>query len=376
MAKTTTTLPALSARALNRALLARQMLLERDERSVADAVRDLYGLQAQAPWSPYTALWSRLAGFDPHELGAMLTDRRAVRIVVMRGTVHLLTADDALALRALHAEYLARNLRTSQWQSGLVGLDLTEVASAGRAFVEEEPRPFGQLGRLLAERWSDHDPATLSQVTRVGVPLVQVPPRAVWGRSGQVTVTSLEHWVGRPLDDAATLDDMVVRYLAVYGPASVMDVQAWSGLTRLREVTDRLGDRVVRFRNGAGRELLDLPEAPRPDPDTPAPVRFLPDFDNVSLSHADRTRLVDDHVRKRLMRANGLLPGTVLVDGRVEAEWSIDRAGGRATLLVTPFRRLTTAERSDVEREGAALLRFVASAEGEHDVVVAAHGIA
>ena len=373
MAKSTTTLPVLSTRALNRALLARQMLLERDGRSVADAVRDLYGLQAQAPWSPYTALWSRLAGFDPHELGAMLTDRRAVRIVVMRGTVHLLTAGDALTLRALHAEYLARNLRTSQWQSGLAGLDLAAVEAAARALVEEAPRPFGELGDLLAARWPDHDAAALSQVARSGVPLVQVPPRAVWGRSGRATVTTLEHWVGRPLDTAATLDGMVLRYLAVYGPASVMDVQAWSGLTRLREVTDRLGERVVRFASEAGRELLDLPDAPRPDPDTPAPVRFLPDFDNVSLSHADRTRLVDDQVRKRLVRPNGISPGTVLVDGRVEAEWSIDRAAGQATLVIRPFRTLSVAETSGVEDEGAELLRFLAAGD-DHDVVVAPLG--
>jgi hypothetical protein len=371
MARDTTTAPVLGQRALNRALLARQMLLERAARSVPDAVRDLYGLQAQAPWSPYTALWTRIAGFDPHELGAMLTDRRAVRIVIMRGTVHLLAADDALALRPLHAEYLARTLATSNWQAGLVGLDLPAVAAAGRALVEEAPRPFGELGRLLAERWPERDPATLAQVVRGLAPLVQVPPRAVWGRSGQVTVTTLEHWVGRPLDAAATLDAMVLRYLAVYGPASVMDVQAWSGLTRLREVTDRLGDRVVRFRNEAGRELLDLPDAPRPDPDVPAPVRFLPDFDNVSLSHADRTRLVDDHVRKRLMRANGLLPGTVLVDGRVAAHWSIGRAAGTATLTVVPFRALTPAEATAVEDEGRALLAFAAAEADAHDVVVA-----
>ena len=286
MVRETTTVPMLSQRALNRALLDRQMLLERAERSVPDAVRDLYGLQAQAPWSPYTALWSRLAGFDPHELGAMLTDRRAVRIVIMRGTVHLLAADDALALRPLHAQFLARSLATSNWQAGLSGLDLPAVAAAGRALVEQAPRPFGELGRLLSEQCPDRDPATLAQVVRGLAPLVQVPPRAVWGRSGQVIVTTLEHWAGRPLDAAATLDDMVLRYLAVYGPASVMDIQAWSGLTRLREVVDRLGDRVVRFRNEGGRELLDLPDAPRPDPDVPAPVRFLPDFDNVSLSHA------------------------------------------------------------------------------------------
>jgi hypothetical protein len=371
MARDTTTAPVLGQRALNRALLARQMLLERAERSVHDAVRDLYGLQAQAPWSPYTALWSRIAGFDPHELGAMLTDRRAVRIVIMRGTVHLLTVDDARALRPLHAEYLARALATSNWQAGLAGLDLPAVAAAGRSLVEEAPRPFGELGRLLAQRWPDRDPATLAQVVRSLAPLVQVPPRAVWGRSGQVTVTTLEHWAGRPLDTAATVDDMVLRYLAVYGPASIMDVQAWSGLTRLREVADRLGDRVVRFRSETGRELLDLPDAPRPGPDVAAPVRFLPDFDNVALSHADRTRLVDDHVRKRLMRPNGLLPGTVLVDGRVEAHWSIGRSAGAATLTVVPFRALTPAEAAEVEDEGRALLAFAAAEADAHDVVVA-----
>jgi hypothetical protein len=371
MARDTTNAPMLGQRALNRALLARQMLLERADRTVPDAVRALYGLQAQAPWSPYTALWSRVAGFDPHELGAMLTDRRAVRIVIMRGTVHLLMAEDALALRPLHADYLSRTLATSSGQSGIVGLDLPAVAAAGRALVEEAPQPFGDLGRLLAERWPDRDPATLAQVVRGLVPLVQVPPRAVWGRSGQVTVTSLEHWVGRPLDSSATLDDMVLRYLAVYGPASVMDIQAWSGLTRLREVADRLGDRVVRFRSQAGRDLLDLPDAPRPGPDVPAPVRFLPDFDNVSLSHADRTRLVDDRVRKRLMRANGQLPGTVLVDGRVEAHWSIVRSAGTATLRVVPFRALKPAEAADVEEEARALLAFAAAGADAHDVVVA-----
>ena len=367
----TSTLPLLDDRSLNRALLDRQMLLARSDRSVPDAVRFLYGLQAQAPWSPYHALWTRLDGFDPHELGAMLSDRRAVRLVLMRGTVHLVTADDALALRHLHAEFLERGLRTSGWGKRTVGLDIGAVVDHGRALVEREPMPFGALGTALAERWTDRDPATLAQVMRASAPLVQVPPRAVWGRSGQVTVTTAEHWLGRPLDRSATLDEMVLRYLAVYGPASVMDVQAWSGLTRLREVTDRLGDRVVRFRNASGRELLDLPDAPRPGPEVPAPVRFLPDFDNVVLSHADRTRLVDDDVRKRFMSSpNGVLPGTVLVDGRVTARWSVDRSGDRATLRVTPVRALTPTEVGEVEVEGAALLAFTAAEHEAHEVAV------
>jgi hypothetical protein len=363
-----TSAPVLTDRALNRALLDRQMLLERSSRPVPDAVRHLYGLQAQAPWSPYYALWSRLDGFDPHELGAMLTDRRAVRIVLMRGTVHLVTADDCLVLRRLMAGFLHRSLLTSAWRDGLRDLDHDAVEAAGRALVDEQPLTFGEVGRRLAETWPDRDPATLAQLVRARVPLVQVPPRAVWGRSGQVVVTSAESWLGRALDDRASLDQMVLRYLAAYGPASVMDVQAWSGLTRLREVTDQLGDRVRRFRNEAGRELLDVPDGPRPDPDVPAPVRFLPDFDNVELSHADRNRIVDDPVRKRLQRANGMLPGTVLVDGRVTAIWSIERSRSATTLVVTPFFPLTRAGREGIEAEGAGLLALGAADADHHDI--------
>jgi hypothetical protein len=203
---------------------------------------------------------------------------------------------------------------------------------------------------------------------RALAPLVQLPPRAVWGRAGQVVVTTAEHWLGGPLDESAALDEMVLRYLAAFGPASVMDVQAWSGLTRLKEVADRLGGRVRRFRNESGRELLDLPDAPRPDPDTPAPVRFLPDFDNVVLSHADRSRIVDDDVRRRVQRVSQVLPGTVLVDGRVAAMWSVERAKGAATLVVTPLRPLAGADREAIGGEGARLLAFTAAEAHDHDV--------
>ena len=372
MATRASTAPVLSNAALNRALLARQMLLERAPRPVPDAVRDLVGLQAQAPWSPYYALWSRLDGFDPHELGAMLTDRRAVRIVVMRGTVHLVTADDCRFLRPLLADFLGRGLTISNWAPGLVDLDLDEVVTMGRELIEAEPLTFNALGKRLAEQWTDRDPATLAQVLRARAPLVQLPPRAVWGQAGQVVVTTAEHWLGGPLAADATLDDLILRYLAAFGPASVMDVQAWCGLTRLKEVADRLADRVVRFRNEAGRELLDLPDAPRPDPEVPAPVRFLPDFDNVLLSHADRTRVVGDEARQRLRSPNGVLPGTVLVDGMVAGTWTIERARGSATLVVTPFGPLSGADREAVEDEGSALLAFAAAEADDGDVRVLA----
>jgi hypothetical protein len=291
-----------------------------------------------------------------------------VRIVIMRGTVHLVTADDCLFLRPLLADFLARGLMTSSWRDGLTDLDLEPVAARGRSLIEEQPLTFKELGDRLAEAWPARDPATLAHVVRARVPLVQVPPRAVWGQAGQVVVTTAEHWLGRPLAADATLDAMVLRYLAAFGPASVMDVQAWSGLTRLREVTDRLGDRVRRYRNEAGRELLDVPDGPRPHPDTPAPVRFLPDFDNILLSHADRGRIIDDDVRKRLQTVNGLLPGTVLVDGRVAAKWSIELTKGTATLVVTPFAQLTRAEQRSVADEGARLLAFGAADADDRDV--------
>jgi hypothetical protein len=362
--------PVLGERALNRALLARQMLLERSSVAVDAAVEHLVGLQAQSPWSPYHALWARLAEFDPHDLGALLVDRRVVRIVIMRGTVHLVTADDCLVLRPLHDAFLERALTTSNWRAGLADLDLGRVAATGRALVEAEPLTFKQLGLRLAETWPDRDAATLAQVVRARTPLVQLPPRAVWGRSGQVTVTTAEHWLGRPMADGARLDEMVLRYLAAFGPASVMDVQAWCGLTRLREVVDGMGDRVRRFRDEAGRELLDVPDGPLPDPDSPAPVRFLPDFDNVLLSHADRSRIVDDDVRRRLQRPNAVLPGTVLVEGRVSATWSITRDAAAATLEVAPFRALHGDEEAAVDAEGRALLAFTAAGVDRHDVKI------
>ncbi|HET6952944.1 MAG TPA: winged helix DNA-binding domain-containing protein [Acidimicrobiales bacterium] len=370
MAPRTPAGPVLSPRALNRALLDRQMLLARSDRTVPEAIGHLVGLQAQAPRSPYVALWSRLAGFDPHELGAMLTDRRAVRIVIMRSTIHLVTADDCRFLRPLHDAMLMQRLRTSTWMDGLRGADLDAVVAAGRALVEARPLAFKELGAGLAASWPDHDPDALAQAVRAGAPLVQVPPRAVWGRAGTARHTTAEAWLGRPLTGGG-LDDLVLRYLAAFGPASVMDVQAWSGLTRLKEVTDGLGDRVVRFRTEAGRELLDLPDAPRPDGDTPAPLRFLPDYDNVVLSHADRTRVVDDPHRRRIQTRNGAIPGTVLVDGRVAGMWALAQDSPAAVLAVTLFHEVAAADRTAIGEEGVALARFLAGDAADHDVRIA-----
>lgn len=368
---TTTTGQVLGRRALNRFTLARQLLLERAALSPEAAVEHLVGLQAQNPRPPYVGLWARLEGFDPEELSQLLLDRRVVRIAVMRGTVHLVTARDCLTLRPLVQPLYDRDLATNATHGPLLrGLDLDPVVEAGRALLDERPLTPGELGRRLAERWPDRDPSALAHAMRGRVPLVQVPPRGLWGASGRTTYAVAETWLGRPLDPDPSPDDMVLRYLGAFGPATVADAQAWSGLRRLAEVVDRLRPRLRTFRDERGRELFDLPDAPRPDADTPAPVRFVPEFDNLLVSHADRTRVISDEDRKRLVTPNGAQLGTLLVDGFAAGTWKIASERGTATLTVTPFRRLAKPDAAAVRREGARLLLF-AAAGATHEVRLA-----
>ena len=282
----------LGPRALNRALLARQSLLERRSMTAIAAIEHLVGLQAQAPLAPYVALWSRLVDFDPADLSKAIIERRAVRTSFMRATIHLVSARDALCLWPIVQPVLERGFRSSVFGRNARGVDLAEVLAAGRALLEERPRTSPQLRSLLVARWPDIPPDSLTFAVGYLVPLVHVPPRGGWGTTGPIARTTTEGWLGRPLERDPAPDAMVLRYLGAFGPASVMDVQAWSGLTRLREVVERLRPGLRTFRDARGRELFDLPDAPRPDPETPAPPRFLPEYDNILLGHADRTRII------------------------------------------------------------------------------------
>jgi hypothetical protein len=365
----------LSPRALNRALLDRQMLLRRvplpeagprDERVIA-AVEHLAGLQAQAPFPPYFGLWSRLAGFRPDDLAALILSRRVVRIALMRGTIHLVSARDCLMLRPLVQPVLDRGV-SAVFGRQLAGVDAAALAASGRRLVEERPRTFSELGALLTELWPDHAPAPLAQGVRALVPLVQVPPRAVWGAAGQAAHTSAESWLGRDLDTRSSLEDLVTRYLAAFGPATVLDMQAWSGLTRLREVVERLRPRLLTFRDEQGAELFDLPHAPRPGADAPAPVRLVADFDNLILSHDDRARIISEPNRKRMFTRNGIFPGTVLVDGFVAGMWRLARSRGAATLVIEMFEPVAGRDRDAIVAEGGRLLAFAAPDVPEHDI--------
>ena len=229
------------------------------------------------------------------QLSDLIVERRAVRMALMRSTIHLVTARDAWGLRALLQPVLAR-MHQGQFGRRLDGIDRAALVDMGRAFMDEQPRTFKALGDHLLTRWPDRDRLAMEMTIRTDVPLVQVPPRGLWGRSGPVAHTSIEAWLGEPPAEQLTLDDMVRRYLGAFGPASVMDAQAWCGLTKLREVFERLRPELVVFSDEAGRELFDLPEAPRPDPDTPAPPRFLYDYENLLLSYADRSRAISPDV--------------------------------------------------------------------------------
>ncbi|WP_367128168.1 winged helix DNA-binding domain-containing protein [Saccharothrix sp. HUAS TT1] len=345
----------LSTKALNRATLHRQFLLDRVSRPAVEVVEHLVGLQAQEPFSPYYGLWSRTRSFEADELGALLLDRRVVRAALHRATIHLVTAADHGRLEPLLRPFLHRRFASSPFGSVLDGLDLDAFLDVAAALLEERPRTRPELSALLGPQWPGHDADALGYAASYLVPSVQATPRAVWGRSGPAAWTTAARWLG-PAGPAAPVEDLVRRYLAAFGPASVKDLQTWVGMTRLKPVVEAMDLRV--FADERGRRLYDVPDGPLPDPDTPAPVRFLPEFDNLLLGHDDRTRVISDEDYRRGIVIGG--KPTLLVDGFVHGTWKITATG----LDVTVFRPLTSAQRADVEAEGGRLLGF-AGIDGE-----------
>jgi Winged helix DNA-binding domain len=347
----------LTRRALNRTTLARQALLERAAVSALEMVGRLVAVQAQEPDAPYVGLWTRLDGFAHDDLTRLLEDRRVVRSTVLRGTQHLVAADDYPWLRPLVQPVLERVWRGTLGRR-TDGVDPAELAAAARGLLAGRTLTRSQLRDLLAERWPERDRQALAWAAQALVPVVHPPPAGTWRRRGAIPLALAEEWLGRPLAAALAPERLLRRYLAAFGPASVADVQAWSGLTRLGEVADRLGDQLRTFRDQAGRELLDLPDVPLVDPDVPAPVRFLPEFDNLLLGHADRTRVLGDEHRDLVVR--GLR--AVLVDGFARAVWTITREGDTATLVIEALDDpLAAADRTAIGEEGARLLAFAAA---------------
>ena len=363
----------LSRRSLGRATLRRQLLLERADLGVGAAVEHVLGLNAQDPDPPYLALWNRLDGFAIDDLTQALVDGELVRSTMMRATQHIVTVGDFRLLRPLLGDLL-RRVQRNGWGSRTAGVDLDAlVADARELLAGGEVMTRAELGRALAASRPGTNATALAWTVQYLLPVVHPAPSGTWRTYGPTSYALADGPVGRTdgLDPGLAIEEMVRRYLAAFGPATPTDARAWSGVTGLREVFDRLRPELRTFADEAGRQLYDLPDAPLPDPDEPAPVRLLPRFDGPVLAHADRTRTMSDEVRRRVIDGAAVEP-VVLVDGTVASTWvaamSVD--GGPATVMVRPLRALSPAERDDVEAEALRLLAFTDPDAAEHRVEI------
>jgi hypothetical protein len=342
---------------LNRALLARQMLLSREAVSVPDAIARLVGLQAQLARPPFVGLWTRVQGFRRSDLLVALHERQVVRVTAMRGTLHLMTAADYVGLRGTlqpgltkGAQAILRNRQQS--------FDPAALETEARAFFGGKPATFDALRNHLKAKDPEADERAMAYTMRMQLPLVQVPTEMAWGFPAASDFALAEDWLGKKVSDPAPAHELVRRYLAAFGPATPGDAQAWSGLSGLRPVFEELRPELVTFRDERKRELFDLPDAPRPSEEQPVPVRFLPEFDNLVLSHDDRTRIIADEHRPKVTLKNLQVRATFLIGGFVAGTWKVERKKKVAALIVEPFAKLSKAAIKALEEEGDALLRF------------------
>jgi hypothetical protein len=335
------------------------MLLDREPLAVPDAVERLVGLQAQVPNPPYIGLWTRLRYFQRDGLTHLLEQREVIRATLMRATLHLMTARDYLLLRPALQPALTRSLRSIAGKR-LEGLDLDRLVATARTSVEESPRTFTELRDLLSGLEPDRDPSALAYLVRTQLPLVQVPPGGTWGTGGSPNHALTESWLGERLAAPnESLRALLLRYLAAFGPASVKDIQTWSGLVRLKDPIEELRPELRIFRDESGTELFDLPDAPLPPADAPAPPRFVPEYDNLVLAHADRTRVIADEHRSRVFLSAARVRATFLLDGFAVGTWKIERTKGAVTLVIEPFEPLPQEPRDALLEEGERLIRFV-----------------
>ena len=357
----------LSNRELNRATLSRQMLLQRSERGIVEAVEFLLGQQAQQTHDPYIGLWSRLVGFRHEALTELIVHKQLVRATTMRGTLHLHTPRDLVGLRALIQPVLERmwqgNFRRRFGQN-----DQEAVLRAARKIIDREPMTAGALGKELAPLFPTAEPLAMTVLLQVREALIQVPPTRIWG-SGHAPLLMRSARYLPPVRSDLDLKALVRRYLTANGPASVNDMQSWCGLTRLGEVFDTISGELVTFENEDSRLLYDLPDAPRPGADIEAPIRFMPLYDNAFLGFEDRRRFVLPGRKSDVLTD---AKPTVVVDGIIAGGWAIESRKGQARLVVTPYRKLTKREKQEVEAEGVSFLRFMEDAAETHEVEVGA----
>lgn len=361
----------LSLRELNRATLARQLLLGRAQSTVAAAVRQLVGLQAQIPGPPYLGLWSRLAGFTREALAQPLAAHELVRATFLRGTLHLCTAEAYAGFRSALQPMLTKGLQ-SVLRERMDGLDVAALAADARLALQDGPRTFTELRGFLAQRHPGLDERAMGYAVRMSLPLVQVPGPGAWGFASDAPFMLADVWLGRELGPGQDAKELFRRYLAAFGPASPRDFQTWSGLSLDPGTVEELRPELRTFATEAGRELFDLKDAPLPDEDTPAPPRLLPEFDNLLLGHADRTRIVPEKYRPQIFLSALRVRSTFLIDGFVHGAWRIERtkkkSDNRAVLVLEPFAALTRSQLQALTAEAEELVRFAEPDAQHHEV--------
>ena len=358
----------LTLRELNRATLARQFLLERVEMAPLDMLARLMGMQAQVHNAPYIGLWTRLRSFQRAELTRLLELRQVVKAPLMRSTLHLMTTDDFVALRlALQPAMIAQKLQPF-FDARTNGIDREQFTILLREYLREQPRTSNELHTRFGEFFPGLGSGYMKDAIRAHIPLVQVFPSGAWGFTGKPAHSEAATWLGeRALAPAESGQrPLLLRYLAAFGPASVQDMQTWSGLPRLQEVVNALRPELLTFRDERGRELFDLPNAPRPKGESPAPVRFLPDFDNLLFSHANRRRVITDEYRT--VMGNIRVSSAFLVDGFVRGIWQIKATRATTTLLLKPFEPLTVQDRQDLLVEGEQLMRWISGVADSYEI--------
>ncbi len=361
----------LTQRALNRATLARQRLLERAMLSATEALEQLAGLQAQMALSPYVGLWTRLAAFTRADLAHAIEARQVVKATLMRATLHLVTAADYCRFRATLQPALNRAAESISKQRPHDGLDLNAVIARVREYLKEHPRTFAEISAMLTEWQPTYDVGLMRYTARTHLPLVQVPVTTSWSYPGNPQFALADDWLGTPIPDEDNLPLLIRRYLAAFGPASVTDMQTWSGLHGLKSVVQQMKDELVSYRDERGRELFDLPDQPLPAGDSPAPPRFLPEFDNLLLAHDKRERIIADEYRKRVYLPGLRVAATFLIDGFVAGVWKIEKVKGTATLHLEPFTTIPAADRQTLTEEAERLVRFAEPDAKAHAVQVA-----
>lgn len=340
----------LTLRALNRATLARQMLLRRERVTAREAVERLAGMQAQVAKPPFIGLWTRVEGFEREQLAKAIAKKDVVRGTLMRGTIHLVSRSDYLAWRMPIQPVLTRGAAAIARSA----YDPAELCEIARKFFDTRPCTFEELRELFPKG----DERLMAYTVRMHLPLVMVPDDSRWSYAANSAFAVAETYLGKKLKASDKPHDLALRYLAAFGPATPKDFERWSGLTGGRALFDELRPKLATFEGERKRELFDLPDAPRPDEDVEAPVRFLPEFDNLLLAHDDRARIISAEHQPRVATKNLRILATFLVDGFVAGIWSIGRKSKSATLTLTPFLELDKRTQKALEEEGEKLVRF------------------